>query len=340
MSSNRRVAVLGATGHTGRFVVAELQRRGLIPILIGRDRDKLAALAPELEAFCVTSLADSQALDRAVAGTAAIINCAGPFFDTAVPAIDAALRCKIAYLDVTAEQITTLTTFHRYHYAAIEAGIAILPAMAFYGGLADLMATAAIADWQAAERISVAIALDSWHPTQGTRLTGARNVGPRYVLTDGRLGLLDDAAPHASWHFPAPFGQQEMAHVPLSEVITISRHLPVREIVSLMNLAPLKDLKDASTPPPVPADSRGRSDQRFAIEVKAERDGKGRKISLAGRDIYAISAELVAEFSLWLCDGRIQQTGTLAAGMAVNADEFLTALCGRSDDLVADRSGI
>jgi saccharopine dehydrogenase-like NADP-dependent oxidoreductase len=327
-----KVAVLGATGHTGRFVVAELQRRGLTPIPIARDRGKLAALAQSfgLTAFRTADFAEAASLDAAVADTAAIINCAGPFFDTAVPAIAAALRAKIPYLDVTAEQITALTSFHRYHHAAVEAGIAILPAIAFYGGLADLMATAAMGDWQDAERISVAIALDSWHPTEGTRRTGARNTAQRYVLTDGRLDILDPSMPHVFWHFAEPFGKQEMAHVPLSEVITISRHLPVHEIVSLMNLVPLKDLRDPGTPPPAPADSRGRSDQRFAVEVKAERRGEARQVSLTGQDIYAFSAELVAEAASWLCDGRIRQTGALAAGMAVNPNQFLDAVCDRS----------
>jgi uncharacterized protein YbjT (DUF2867 family) len=38
-----RVAVYGATGHTGRFVVAELLRRGFTPVSVARDQGKLAA---------------------------------------------------------------------------------------------------------------------------------------------------------------------------------------------------------------------------------------------------------------------------------------------------------
>ena len=36
------VAVFGATGHTGRFVIAELLRRGITPIAITRDADALS----------------------------------------------------------------------------------------------------------------------------------------------------------------------------------------------------------------------------------------------------------------------------------------------------------
>ncbi len=37
------VAVFGAAGHTGRFVVGELLRRGIVPITIARDAATLTA---------------------------------------------------------------------------------------------------------------------------------------------------------------------------------------------------------------------------------------------------------------------------------------------------------
>ena len=37
----RNVLVYGAYGHTGRFVVTELLRRGLTPVLSGRDAARL-----------------------------------------------------------------------------------------------------------------------------------------------------------------------------------------------------------------------------------------------------------------------------------------------------------
>ena len=45
MTANRTITVYGATGHTGQFVVAELRRRGWVPVLSGRDPDKLRAAA-------------------------------------------------------------------------------------------------------------------------------------------------------------------------------------------------------------------------------------------------------------------------------------------------------
>jgi short subunit dehydrogenase-like uncharacterized protein len=84
MGTGQLVAVFGAYGHTGRFVVAELAARGYVPVLSGRNARMLEELAQEqgLEAR-VASVDDPASLDRALAGTAAVINCAGPFASTA-----------------------------------------------------------------------------------------------------------------------------------------------------------------------------------------------------------------------------------------------------------------
>ena len=89
MISNRTVAVFGAYGHTGRFVVAELYKRGWEPILSGRNAAKLNAVAgehPQSETR-LASVDDPTSLDHAIAGASAVINCAGPFVDTAIPII-------------------------------------------------------------------------------------------------------------------------------------------------------------------------------------------------------------------------------------------------------------
>jgi short subunit dehydrogenase-like uncharacterized protein len=90
------VTVYGAYGHTGRFVVSELRKRGWRPILSGRSA-KLSALGetdPTLRTR-VATVDDSSSLSAALSGSAAVINCAGPFLDTAVPLIEAAIGAGI-----------------------------------------------------------------------------------------------------------------------------------------------------------------------------------------------------------------------------------------------------
>src|SRR5258706_3895526 len=124
------------------------------------------------------SIGDPSSLDRSLAGAAAVINCAGPFLDTADAVAAASLRARIHYLDVTAEQPSAQAIFDKFGNAATEAGVVFLPAMGFYGGFADLLTTSAMGDWDSADEIRLGTALDSGRPTQGTRVTGQQNTAP------------------------------------------------------------------------------------------------------------------------------------------------------------------
>lgn len=305
-----------------------MRGRGWDAVLCGRDRARLQALARERPGsqVRVVSLDEVATLDSAFAGTAAVIHCAGPFLDTARPVIEAALRARIAYLDVAAEQRAVFDAFAGHDHAAREAGVPVLPGMAFYGGLADLLASAVLGDAREADAIEVGVALDSWHPTAGTRLTGQRNHYRRKVVSGGRLVDLEDPAPQREWTFAAPFGTQAMVALPFSEIATIGHHVRVGELHSYMNLRPLQDLRDPRTPPPVAADGTGRSPQRFAMEVRVRRHGATRCLTASGRDIYAITAPLVVEAMARLLDGRSLATGVTSAGAAFDARDFLAAL--------------
>lgn len=321
----RRIAVYGAAGHTGRFVVAELLRRGFVPIAVGRDAARLADLAQGQLETRVASLEDPVSLDRALAGADAIINCAGPFLDTAEALVEAALRARIPYLDVTAEQASALALFERFAAPARKAGVVIMPAMSFYGGLADLLATTAMGDWTSADEIRVGIALDSWRPTLGTRLTGQRNTAPRLIVADGGLAPLPLPARETSWRFQDPFGIQEVVELPFSEIILISRHLRASQVHTHLNLAPLRDLRDSATPPPTPMDDAGRSAQTFLVEAIVRKGDAERRAVASGRDIYAVTAPLVVEAVQRILDGA-GEPGVRAPGEAFDAPAFLNAL--------------
>jgi len=324
--SNRDVVVFGAYGHTGRFVVAELCKRGWQLILSGRNEAKLNAVAGEHpHAEVRPALVDDPAsLHRALAGASAVINCAGPFIDTAIPIIEAALRSGIHYLDIAAEQAAVLAVFERFSLAAREAGTVIASAMAFYGGLGDLLATAAMGDWNAADEILIGVALDSWKPTLGTRLTGRRTPGQHLTYSDNKLERSDP--PPRVWNFPAPFGQQEVVGFSLAETITISRHLRAPRVHAYMNLPPLKDIRNPDTPAPAAADETGRSAQTFLMEAIVRNGNAERRAVAQGRDIYAITAPIVVEAALRVVSGLATSSGVVTAGQAFNPLNFLSAL--------------
>jgi hypothetical protein len=321
-----RIAVYGAYGHTGRFVVAELLRRGFVPVACGRDAARLQELAATTGVEVrVAATDDPAALDAAFAGTAAVLHCAGPFLDTAASVLDAALRARIHYLDVAAEQRAVVDTFAR-DAEAKAAGVTVLPAMAFYGGLADLLTSAALDGASDADTVDIAVALDGWHPTRGTRLTGERNHYPRTYIEQGRSRTVPDPAPARETDFPAPFGRLETVLLPLSEAVVVPHHIACRNLHSWMNLAPLRDLRDPATPSPVAADDSGRSAQRFVVDVRVCRSNRSSRAIASGRDIYAVTAPLLVEALQRILDGRARGNGALAAGQAFDARDFLGAL--------------
>jgi hypothetical protein len=327
MIQNRIVTVFGAYGHTGRFVVSELLERGFTPILSGRDAAKLkeAGNAHPGSEVRVATVDDPTSLDRALSGAVAVINCAGPFIDTAGPVIDAALRVSVHYLDIAAEQAAVLAVFERFASAAQDAGVVVAPAMGFYGGLGDLLATAAMGEWHAADEICIAIALDSWKPTRGTRLTGQRNPGRHFIFSNNTLERADPP-PARKWNFPPPFGEQDMVGLSLAETITIPRHLQTPEVRVYINLAPITDIRDPNTPAPTAADESGRSSQIFVMEAMARRGDAERRAVVRGRDIYAITAPIVVEATNRVVNGLPNRTGVVAAGEAFAAQAFLTSL--------------
>ncbi|WP_280465927.1 saccharopine dehydrogenase family protein [Nocardia brasiliensis] len=296
------VTVFGAYGHTGRFIVAELVRHGWTPILSGRDEVRLRELAgahPGLEVRPAT-IDDPAALDRALADSVAVINAAGPFGDTVPAVVEAALRAGVHYVDVAAEVEVVAGTVATYQDRATAAGIVVAPAIAFYGGLGDLLAGAAMADLPAADEIELAFALDSWVPTKGTREAGAasrgRRNGQRLVYRDGAFGLRDDAAPVSERTFPAPFGKQTVVgDFTTADSVTIPYHLKTAALHTYMTAAPLRDLASGDLTPPQPADESGRSAQQFLVEVVVRSGSLRRHAVVAGRDIYAVTAPIAVE---------------------------------------------
>lgn len=337
-NKNAAIAVYGANGHTGKFVLSELARRGLKALAVGRSAAKLAHAGTQAVEIREASIEDANSLDRAFLGVTAVINCAGPFLDTADAVATATLRAGAHYFDVTAEQASALSTYDTFDNDARQAGLVFIPAMGFYGGFADLLVSALRGDWDSVDDIRIGIALDSWHPTIGSRNTGARNTARRLVVANGRLAPVSLPAAVQEWKFLQPFGPQQVIEQPFSEISVINRHLRSTEIHTYLNETAYRDVHDPSTPPPAPADGSGLSAQRFMVEVMVRKVNEERHISAFGRDIYAFTAPLVCEAVQQVLAGKARVRGAQAPGAVFDALEFLNALA--PDQLSFQTSGI
>ncbi|WP_406094264.1 saccharopine dehydrogenase family protein [Streptomyces sp. NBC_01013] len=333
MSTAAAVVVYGATGHTGRFIVAELRRRGLTPIASGRNAARLEALAAEWGGVEVRPAGadDPAALDRALAGAAAVINCAGPFAVTGGPVVEAALRAGIPYVDVAAEIEANVAMFADHTEAARRSGTPVVPAMAFYGGLGDLLVTAAMGEATAADSVDVAYGLSSWRPTAGTREAGQvshdRRGGRRVRFADGALRYHEDEVAQGEWLFPGPLGRRAViTEFTMADVVTVPSHVKVPAVRTHMSVEAAGDLAGPDTPAPEAVDPLGRSDQTFVVDVVVRAGGTERRATARGQDIYAVTAPLAVEAVERILSGRTRTTGVASAGAMFDAADFLRAL--------------
>ncbi len=177
----------GAYGYTGRLSAERAVERGLRPVLSGRNAEKLAALAADLDldsrAF---ALEDRAALDAALAEVPLVLHCAGPFVRTAGPMAEACLRAGVHYLDVTGE-ISVYEQLAALDAQARAAEVMLLPGVGFDVVPTDCLALHLKRRLPSATHLDLAI-MGSGGISHGTATTMVENIGSGgAVRRDGRL---------------------------------------------------------------------------------------------------------------------------------------------------------
>lgn len=141
------LVVLGATGVTGRLVVArlvELSRGAAEPLrwaVAGRSAERLTAALAEASSTAPAVHVDIQ--DRAMlaavaARTHVLLNAAGPYSDTAEDVIEACIEAGTSYVDLSGEIPFLQRVNARFDRAAARAGVAIVQMAGWEAFPADL----------------------------------------------------------------------------------------------------------------------------------------------------------------------------------------------------------
>jgi hypothetical protein len=180
--------------------------------------------------------------------------------------------------------------------------------------------------WDHADAIEIHVALDSWLPTKGTRVTGEKNTARRLAISGGQLAPVQQPPAEKVSVLPAPFSRQTFVELPFSEVPLIARHVRTKELHSFLGTTALRDVRDPSTPPPQPVDETGRSAQRFVVEVVVTQGGMRRRIIAQGQDIYAVTAPIICEAVQRILSGDIRDRGAKPPAAIFDAVSFMQAL--------------
>ena len=123
--------IYGATGFVGQAAARSAVKRGLRPILAGRNAETAHALARELSLEArVASVDNAAAMDAALEGIQVVYNCAGPFTYTYKGVLESCLRTGTHYLDITGE-IPVFEAIMAYDTVAKSKGVMLLPGTGF-----------------------------------------------------------------------------------------------------------------------------------------------------------------------------------------------------------------
>jgi short subunit dehydrogenase-like uncharacterized protein len=163
--------IYGATGYTGELAAREAVRRGLRPVLAGRDAAKVGPLAGELGLdFRTFPLDDPGAMAAGLAGMAAVLHCAGPFIRTSAPMVRACLAASAHYLDITGEIPVFEEVLSRGEEAR-RAGVALLPGVGFDVVPSDCLAARLAAALPDATDLTLAFYSERGELSRGTLKT-------------------------------------------------------------------------------------------------------------------------------------------------------------------------
>lgn len=329
-----RTAIYEASGFTGGFVVAEAQRRGMTPVLVGRDETRLRASAAAAAAhdaeLRIAPLHEPERLAAAFSDCQAVINCAGPFTTCGEPVVRAALAAGCHYLDTSGEGHYISQVLEGFDADARRTGVAVIPGMADDGGPGDLIARLTAARVAPVENLLIA---DLRLPSVVSRGTARSMVAVHAQGGPSHPGV----GLHTGPPVPRTLTPPDAADVPVTPfllpgIATIPRHTSARRIDSVIR-SDVAAAFHSLTPEivgqlPETVDEETRHAARWLMLAEATGShGRTAQGWVAGTDSYLLTAVIAVEGAHRLLTGTSTgQAGALAPAQAFDPAHFLDSL--------------
>ncbi len=302
------ILIYGANGYTGELITRFAVERGLKPILAGRNAIKIEELAKKhhLE-YRVFSLDETDRLDAVLQEVDMVLHCAGPFSITSVPMVEACLRNKKHYTDITGE-ISVFETCAALDSRAMEAGIMIMPGVGFDVVPSDCHALHLKNRLPSATHLTLAF-YGMGRISHGTQATMTMNIGRGGAIRkDGKITPVPAAWKTREIDFgevtktgvTIPWGDVSTAYhstgIPNIEVFTVAPKSALkamklsRHLGWLLATAPFQKYLQGKIPPGGPSDEERAKGKTLLWGKATDAEGNSVEARQQGPEGYTLTA--------------------------------------------------
>jgi lysine 6-dehydrogenase len=243
-----RVSVLGGAGGMGQGVARDLIKQQQVKkVVLGDLYPDPGRLAPKLRDNNKVNLIkmdvnDHDGMVNTFKDVDVVINCAGPFYKTAVPVAKAAVQAKVNYIDICDDYEGTEILFHsEIDEIARQAGITVLTGMGSDPGTNNVLVK-----WYA-NRLDRVDEIYLYWVVSIAELRGVAwdhglhmTLGKIPQFLNGELTYVEGGTEVISVQFPEPLGACHLRYVGHPQPLTIPKYIKgVKNVIIKGALIPL-----------------------------------------------------------------------------------------------------
>lgn len=324
---------------------------------------RLAGSLPGSPSWLVADATRPATLPPLFEGSRVVVNCAGPFTDLGEPVVAQAALNGVHYLDITNElgyvyAMQSYDALARQNGAALvpacgfevalaDCAVAMLAASARPPSSAGLTSNGTISQPTGRQphldEVVVVYDIRGRGSSFGSRRSALR------ALATSWLGYRDGhwcrAVPgRAGGRVPLPGGPRPVISFPSSEIVTVPHHLPVRQVTTWLAsswhapiwapiLLPIfawlaegmagRLVEAAISRLFAPPETGMRSDAPFAIRVRTRQGAASQSLTLMGKGVYDLTAEIAAYAAGQMARPGYDRAGVLPPAAALDPRSLL-----------------
>lgn len=325
-----KLLIYGCNGYTGALISKLADKKGLAPVLSGRNARAVMELATSLgledRPF---DLSDNTAADNALKDVKVVLHCAGPFIYTSKLMIEACLRNKAHYLDITGE-IPVFEGAHDHDAVAKSAGILVMPGVGFDVVPTDCMSLYLKEQLPDADKLELCLMSKGGRLSHGTAITIAEGLGnPSAIRQDGKITAT--RAGYTTRLIDFGFTKKVGAEIPWGDVSTayyttgipnirVYNVLP-KQLISSMKLSNyigpilrmrwVKDraIANIKSKPAGPSDTERAEAQSFVWGEVTNKNGGTKRAVLTLPEGYSLTADTAVEIARRVLAADFSTTG-------------------------------